>query len=428
MTVVSHALARRAVDRRPRTEGGRVTSGRAGASARPAGAARRPRCAVALPDRRRGADRPGGALVGLAVPAHLPADDPLPAPPGSASASPSSPLAQLARLRFRTAAGMVSITWGEAALVVGLYLVPAGWLPGRRARSAPAPAWTALSLAADRRPPLETGPHRRLADRRHRARRRGRHARSARRCWPLRTPELALGAGRRRGDLPAHHRLARRGHPGPAARRAGRPGAARRAARQAAHVRRQRAGRPGRGGAAGARRRAGCCCSRRCSGCSSRPTGTGCAPTRSGAPGGRSPRPPPRSTSSTSGAWPTAAVTGALALFGAELVDVDVARGDGRRRRYRGDRRASVRDREAGRPRRRRRTTHELVRPLVVGDVQVGQMRVRFPAPAPPERPGTGRAGRVSATRWPRPCTTRPPTASCGWSAPARRTRRCTTR
>ena len=38
-------------------------------------------------------------------------------------------VAQLARLRFRTAAGMVSITWGEAALIVCLYLAPAGWLP-----------------------------------------------------------------------------------------------------------------------------------------------------------------------------------------------------------------------------------------------------------------------------------------------------------
>ena len=47
-------------------------------------------------------------------------------------------LAQLARLRLRVGSGMVNVAWGEAALIVGLYLVPAGWLPaasgGRRGR------------------------------------------------------------------------------------------------------------------------------------------------------------------------------------------------------------------------------------------------------------------------------------------------------
>ena len=38
-------------------------------------------------------------------------------------------LAQLARLRLRVGSGTVNVAWGEAALIVGLYLVPAGWLP-----------------------------------------------------------------------------------------------------------------------------------------------------------------------------------------------------------------------------------------------------------------------------------------------------------
>lgn len=80
----------------------------------------------------------------------------------------------------------------------------------------------------------------------------------------------------------------------------------------------------------------------------------------------------------------TAAVTGALALFGAELVDVDVARGDGRWRRYRGDASGQVRDREVGSPGGATPDAGELVRALVVGDVQVGQLRVRFPAAGPP--------------------------------------------
>src|SRR5690625_880039 len=38
-------------------------------------------------------------------------------------------LAFLLRLRFRTGGGVFFLAWGEAALIIGLYLVPAGWLP-----------------------------------------------------------------------------------------------------------------------------------------------------------------------------------------------------------------------------------------------------------------------------------------------------------
>jgi diguanylate cyclase (GGDEF)-like protein len=37
--------------------------------------------------------------------------------------------AQLARLRFRLGRGTVSVSWGEAAFVLGVSLAPAGWLP-----------------------------------------------------------------------------------------------------------------------------------------------------------------------------------------------------------------------------------------------------------------------------------------------------------
>ncbi|MDG4763857.1 GGDEF domain-containing phosphodiesterase [Solwaraspora sp. WMMD406] len=58
--------------------------------------------------------------------------------------------AQLARLRLRIGAGTVSFTWGEAALIVGLHLIPAGWLPAAAAIGVGI-AWTLLSIFSDRR-------------------------------------------------------------------------------------------------------------------------------------------------------------------------------------------------------------------------------------------------------------------------------------
>ncbi|WP_442791687.1 putative bifunctional diguanylate cyclase/phosphodiesterase [Micromonospora sp. NBC_01813] len=61
-------------------------------------------------------------------------------------------VAQLARLRFRigTGTGTVSFTWGEAALIVGFYLVPSGWLPAAAAIGVGL-AWTLLSIFSDPR-------------------------------------------------------------------------------------------------------------------------------------------------------------------------------------------------------------------------------------------------------------------------------------
>ncbi|MER6592921.1 GGDEF-domain containing protein, partial [Micromonospora purpureochromogenes] len=93
-------------------------------------------------------------MIGLTVPVTLPPGDALPAAARFGIALAAFAVAQLARLRFRTATGMVSITWGEAALIVCLYLVPAGWLPAA-ALLGTGLAWTGMSLAVDRRPPLE---------------------------------------------------------------------------------------------------------------------------------------------------------------------------------------------------------------------------------------------------------------------------------
>ncbi|MFY1636064.1 putative bifunctional diguanylate cyclase/phosphodiesterase [Solwaraspora sp. WMMB335] len=59
-------------------------------------------------------------------------------------------VAQLARLRFRIGTGTVSFTWGEAALIVGLYLIPTGWLPAAAALGVGA-AWALMSVFAEPR-------------------------------------------------------------------------------------------------------------------------------------------------------------------------------------------------------------------------------------------------------------------------------------
>ncbi|GLY21984.1 bifunctional diguanylate cyclase/phosphodiesterase [Micromonospora sp. NBRC 101691] len=90
------------------------------------------------------------AVVGFAVPVRLAPDDLLPPWARFGIAVAVFGTAQLARLRFRAVAGMVSITWGEAALIVSLYLAPAGWLPAA-ALVGTALTWGLLSLLADRR-------------------------------------------------------------------------------------------------------------------------------------------------------------------------------------------------------------------------------------------------------------------------------------
>jgi diguanylate cyclase (GGDEF)-like protein len=62
--------------------------------------------------------------------------------------------AQLARLRFRLGRGTISVSWGEAAFILGFHLVPVGWLPAATFVGATA-AWLLISAFADGRPPVE---------------------------------------------------------------------------------------------------------------------------------------------------------------------------------------------------------------------------------------------------------------------------------
>ncbi|WDZ88024.1 bifunctional diguanylate cyclase/phosphodiesterase [Micromonospora cathayae] len=94
------------------------------------------------------------AVVGLVVPARLPGADLLHPLARFGIAAAVFGTAQLARLRFRTAAGTVSITWGEAALLVSLYLAPAGWLPAA-ALLGTGLTWGLMSLLGDRRSVFE---------------------------------------------------------------------------------------------------------------------------------------------------------------------------------------------------------------------------------------------------------------------------------
>jgi len=62
--------------------------------------------------------------------------------------------AQLARLRLRVAPAPVSVTWGETALIIGLYLVPTNWLPAATLVGVGL-AWALLSVVGDQRTALE---------------------------------------------------------------------------------------------------------------------------------------------------------------------------------------------------------------------------------------------------------------------------------
>ncbi|MCX5069325.1 bifunctional diguanylate cyclase/phosphodiesterase [Micromonospora lupini] len=321
------------------------------------------------------------AVVGLTLPARLPSDDPLGGPARFGIAVAVLAVAQLARLRFRSSAGMVSITWGEAALIVCLYLAPAGWLPSATLLGTGL-AWTALSLHSDRRPPLEIV---RIAA--------SLTAASALAVsvttalgHPLLTaptPMLALAViagsvtyllvtawlggvtlGLRHG-LPI-------GPPLLAALRSKLLMFVGNVAvglvvialleldprwllllppllwlLQQTYRYRLRADQERRTWRAFAEATAAL----------NQLDERGVA---------------------------SAAVTGALALFNAELVDVDVARADGRWRRYRGDAGGQLLDREVGPPDRSEPDEYELVRSLSVGAALVGQLRVRFPRSAPP--------------------------------------------
>ncbi|MBG6102354.1 putative bifunctional diguanylate cyclase/phosphodiesterase [Micromonospora vinacea] len=321
------------------------------------------------------------AAVGLTLPVRLPADDPLGGPARFGIAVAVLALAQLARLRFRSAAGMVSITWGEAALIVCLYLTPAGWLPSATLLGTGL-AWTLLSLHNDRRPALEIV---RIAASLAAASALAVSVTTAlgRPLLSPPTPMLALAViagsvtyllvtawlggvtlGLRHG-LPI-------GPPLLAALRGKLLMFVGNVAvglvvvalleldprwllllppllwlLQQTYRYRLRSDQERRTWRAFAEATAAL----------NQLDERGVA---------------------------SAAVTGALTLFNAELVDVDVARADGRWHRYRGDASGQLVDRETGPPDQSELDEHELSRALSVGAAPVGRLRVRFPRSAPP--------------------------------------------
>ncbi|MFG1952143.1 putative bifunctional diguanylate cyclase/phosphodiesterase [Micromonospora sp. NPDC048830] len=320
------------------------------------------------------------AAGGLAIPARLPADDPLPGAARFGIAVAAFAVAHLARLRFRVGSGMASVTWGEAALIVCLHLVPAGWLPAAVLLGAGL-AWTALSLAADRRPPVETA---RIV-----ASLTAATALAVAVAASLGAPLLAaptpglalalvagsvtylLSSAWLGGVTVALWHGVSMGPPLLATLRGKLlmfvgnvvvglvvvalleidarwllllPPAL--WLLQQTYRHRLRADEERRAWRAFADATAAL----------NQLDERGVA---------------------------TAAVAGALTLFGAELVDVNVARGDGRWRRYRGDSAGRVVDREIAPPARSEPGEQELVRPLTVGATRVGELRVRFPCAAP---------------------------------------------
>ncbi|GLZ57506.1 MULTISPECIES: putative bifunctional diguanylate cyclase/phosphodiesterase [Micromonospora] len=321
------------------------------------------------------------AVVGLTLPVRLPADDPLGGPARFGIAVAVLALAQFARLRFRSPAGMVSITWGEAALIVCLYLTPAGWLPAATLLGTGL-AWTILSLHNDRRPALEIV---RIAASLAAASALAVSVTTAlgRPLLSAPTPMLALAViagsvtyllvtawlggvtvGLRHG-LPI-------GPPLLAALRGKLLMFVGNVAvglvvvalleldprwllllppllwlLQQTYRYRLRSDQERRTWRAFAEATAAL----------NQLDERGVA---------------------------SAAVTGALTLFNAELVDVDVARPDGRWHRYRGDAGGQLVDRETGPPEQSEPDEHELSRALSVGAAPVGRLRVRFPRSAPP--------------------------------------------
>ncbi|GGM20059.1 hypothetical protein GCM10011608_00810 [Micromonospora sonchi] len=320
------------------------------------------------------------AVVGLSLPVQLPADDPLGGLPRFGIAVAVFALSQLARLQFRAAAGVVSITWVEAALIVCLYLVPPGWLPAA-ALVGVAVAWAALSVLDDGRATLDVV---RIAGTQTAAVALAVSVTTALgqplSAAPTPALVLAVGAGA------VAHLLAsvwlggvmlalRHGMP------LGRPLLAALRGKllmfvgnvvagvsvvalieidprwllllpaplwllQQTYRQRLRDGRDRRTWRSFA--------------------GATAALNQLDEPG-----------------VATAAVAGGLALFEAEKVDVEVVRGDGRWHRYQGDPSGQVTDREIAPPVNGEPDPEELVRDLSVGETQVGRLRVRFPGTAP---------------------------------------------
>ena len=360
------------------------------------------------------------------LPVRLPADDPLGGScplrhrGGRRSPSPSSPACGSARPRAWSASPGARRRSSSASTSRR----PAGC----RARPCSAPDWPGrrISLYGDRRPLLEIV---RIAA--------SLAAASALAASVTTRPGGAVArpadtdAGARRdrrvGDVPAGDRLAGRGDAGVAARAADRTAAARRAARQAAHVRRQRGRRPGGRHVAGAGPTLAAASAAAAVAAAAdlplpaaRRPGTPyvaglrrghrrAQPARRARRGER--RGERRARRSSTPNWSTSTWPGPTAGGGATGATPA----------------ASCVDREVRPPASPSPTSTSWSGP-VGGDAPVGPAAGPVSPVRPAAPPGSATRSPPSATRSPPPCTTPRPTASCDWSPPVRRTRRCTTR
>jgi diguanylate cyclase (GGDEF)-like protein len=94
------------------------------------------------------------AVAGALLPGHRLVDAPLSAVAGVGIATALVIAGQLARLRFRLGRGTVSVSWGEAAFILGFALAPPGWLPVATLVGAGG-AWLLISWLHEHRPPAE---------------------------------------------------------------------------------------------------------------------------------------------------------------------------------------------------------------------------------------------------------------------------------
>jgi diguanylate cyclase (GGDEF)-like protein len=90
------------------------------------------------------------AVTGALLPVPRPDGRPLPVVAGIVVAAALAAAAQLGRLRFRLGRGFVSVSWGEAAFIIGFIVAPPGWLPAATLVGAAA-AWLGLSWLNEHR-------------------------------------------------------------------------------------------------------------------------------------------------------------------------------------------------------------------------------------------------------------------------------------
>ncbi|GIF12468.1 putative bifunctional diguanylate cyclase/phosphodiesterase [Actinoplanes teichomyceticus] len=93
-------------------------------------------------------------LLGALQTPRLPAGSPLSPVDGAGVAAVLAAIAQLAGLRFRLGPDAISVSWAEAAVVVGLVVCPAGWLPAATLAGIGA-AWLLLAWLTGLRDPAE---------------------------------------------------------------------------------------------------------------------------------------------------------------------------------------------------------------------------------------------------------------------------------